>query len=182
MIAREFVRMIKSDLKHYRLVGFVSIISGLIFNLEFRLLLNYRICNFLYVSKSFFYWIIPFLIKKQRIRYGSHIHYSAKIGENFRFAHANGIDIGDAQIGNNVTIFHHVTLGSHGRKNEKMSYPIIEDNVKIYTGSVIIGGITVGHNSVIGANVVLSESVPPYSFVVTSVNKIITNKNIVKLV
>jgi serine acetyltransferase len=81
------------------------------------------------------------------------------------FPHPVGIVIGDgAVIGRNVRIYQNVTLGL--TQNGVGGYPTIEDDVSIYAGAVVIGGITVGAGSVIGANAIVSRDVPAGSVVV----------------
>lgn len=101
---------------------------------------------------------------------GVDIHPGAIIGESFFIDHATGTVIGEtAIIGNNVKIYQGVTLGALFVKKSlarQKRHPTIEDNVIIYARSTILGGdTTVGHDSVIGGNVWLTESVLPYSVV-----------------
>lgn len=101
---------------------------------------------------------------------GIDIHPGAQIGIPFAIDHGTGIVVGEsAVIGNNVKIYQGVTLGalSVDKKLAKSKrHPTVEDDVVIYAQAVILGGDTVvGHHSVIGGNVWLTESVPPYSFV-----------------
>ena len=104
-------------------------------------------------------------------RTGIDIHPGAKIGERFFIDHGTGVVIGETcTIGRNVRIYQGVTLG--GLSFEKDStgalvkglkrHPDIEDNVVIYANASILGGDTViGHDSEIGGNVWLKDSVPP---------------------
>jgi len=101
---------------------------------------------------------------------GIDIHPGAQIGECFFIDHGTGTVIGEtAVIGNNVKLFHGVTLGalSVPHKPDKTNgankrHPTIEDDVTIYSGATILGGDTViGHGSVIGGNAWLTQSVPP---------------------
>lgn len=108
-------------------------------------------------------------------RWGSHvtrfltgieIHPGAVIGDGFFIDHGMGVVIGEtAEIGQNVTIYHGVTLGGtslvHGKR-----HPTIEDNVVIGAGAKVLGAIVIGSNSRIGANAVVVKSVPPESVVV----------------
>jgi len=108
-------------------------------------------------------------------RWGSHatrfftgieIHPGAVIGDGFFIVHGMGVVIGEtAEIGNNVTLYHGVTLGgtslAHGKR-----HPTIEDNVVIGAGAKVLGAIVVGSNSRIGANAVVVKDVPPDSVVV----------------
>ncbi len=101
---------------------------------------------------------------------GIDIHPGAVIGKSFFIDHGTGIVVGEtAIIGNNVKLYQGVTVGalnvSKGQATQKR-HPTIEDNVIIYAGSTILGGkTTIGHDSIIGGNVWLTESVPPYSMV-----------------
>ena len=106
-------------------------------------------------------------------RTGIDIHPGASIGERFFIDHGTGVVIGETcTIGRNVRLYQGVTLG--GRSFEKDSsgalvkglkrHPDIEDNVVIYANATILGGETViGHDSEIGGNVWLRESIPPNS-------------------
>jgi Serine acetyltransferase len=101
---------------------------------------------------------------------GIDIHPGAQIGTSFAIDHGTGIVIGEsAIIGNDVKIYQGVTLGalSVDKKLAKSKrHPTIEDGVVIYAQAIILGGETiVGHHSVVGGNVWLTTSVPPFSSV-----------------
>ena len=101
---------------------------------------------------------------------GVDIHPGATIGGSFFIDHGTGTVIGEtAVIGNNVKIYQGVTLGAlfvEKSLAKKKRHPTIEDNVIIYARSTILGGDTrIGHDSVIGGNVWLTESVQPFSVV-----------------
>ncbi len=97
---------------------------------------------------------------------GIEIHPGAKIGKRFFIDHGMGVVIGEtAEIGDDVTIYHGVTLGGTSWKKEKR-HPTIENNVMIGVGAKILGPLTVGHDSKIGANSVVVNGVPPHSTVV----------------
>lgn len=106
---------------------------------------------------------------------GIDIHPGATIGRRFFIDHGTGVVIGETcTIGNNVKLYQGVTLGAksfpldeHGNPIKGIKrHPDIEDNVIIYAGATILGGDTrIGHDSVIGGNVWLTQSVPPYSTV-----------------
>jgi serine O-acetyltransferase len=102
---------------------------------------------------------------------GIDIHPGANIGKSFCIDHGTGIVIGETTvIGDNVKIYQGVTLGALSVSKdlfETKRHPTIEDNVVVYAQAVILGGdTTVGRHSVIGGNVWLTKSVPPYSLVV----------------
>lgn len=105
---------------------------------------------------------------------GIDIHPGARIGDAFFIDHGTGIVIGETSvIGNNVKIYQGVTLGAlsvaKGLSDTKR-HPTIEDDVIIYSNATILGGNTViGHDSIIGGNVWLTRSVPPFSMVHNSV-------------
>lgn len=94
------------------------------------------------------------------------IHPGAIIGERFFIDHGMGVVIGEtAEIGNDVLIYHGVTLGGVSLKKEKR-HPTIGNNVIIGAGAKILGPITVGDNAKIGANTVVVRDVPPNATVV----------------
>lgn len=96
-----------------------------------------------------------------RIVFGCEINSRMKCGQGITIAH-NGCGIvinKDSVIGNNVLIFQNVTIG--GR--DESGVPIIEDDVMIGAGAVILGGILIGEGAKIGANAVVLQDVPPYS-------------------
>ena len=132
---------------------------------RFRILLNYRIGRFCVENKNFFFNRVALRYRyKLLTKRGCDISYKAEIFENLSLPHPIGIVIGEGVvIKNNVTIFQQVTLGSHGKKGEMLSYPVIENNVKIYAGAKIIGGVTVGENSIVGANTLVNKNVPANS-------------------
>ncbi len=97
---------------------------------------------------------------------GIEIHPGVTIGPGFFIDHGMGIVIGEtAEIGANVSLYHGVTLG--GTSSEKVKrHPTLEDGVVVGAGAKILGAITIGEKSRIGANAVVVKSVPPNSVVV----------------
>lgn len=102
---------------------------------------------------------------------GIEIHPGAQIGKRFFIDHGAGVAIGEtAIIGNNVMLYHQVTLGATGwwrpslRRRQKR-HPTIEDDVTIGVGAAILGPIVIGRGSRIGAMALVLESVPPNSVV-----------------
>src|SRR5260221_6027772 len=119
---------------------------------------------------------IPFLPRliSQCARFitgGIEIHPGAKIGKRFFIDHGAGIVIGETtEIGNNVMLYHQVTLGATGWWRPgpgrlQKRHPTIEDDVTIGVGAAILGPITIGRGSKIGAMVLVLESGPPHSVV-----------------
>ena len=98
---------------------------------------------------------------------GIEIHPGAKIGKNLFIDHGMGVVIGEtSEIGNNVTIYHAVTLGGISpsidseRQRQEKRHPTIGDNVVIGSGAQIIGPVKVGNGSRIAANAVVVNDVP----------------------
>jgi serine O-acetyltransferase len=97
---------------------------------------------------------------------GIEIHPAAKIGAGFFIDHGMGVVIGEtAEIGDDVTLYQGVTLGGTGFATGKR-HPTVQDNVTIGSGAKLLGPITVGHGSKVGANSVVIHDVPPNSTVV----------------
>lgn len=78
-----------------------------------------------------------------------------------------------AEIGNNVVMYHNVTLGGIGGEKNVKRHPTIEDDVIIGTGAKILGPITIGKGAKIGANSVVLQDIPPYSTAVGAPAKVI---------
>ena len=94
------------------------------------------------------------------------IHPNAAVGDGLFIDHGTGVVIGEtAEVGDNVTIYQGVTLGGTGFATGKR-HPTVEDNVTIGSGAKLLGPITIGHGSKIGANSVVIHDVPPNSTVV----------------
>ena len=101
-----------------------------------------------------------------RILTGVEIHPAATLGDRVFIDHATGVVIGEtAEVGDDVTIYHGVTLGGTSLDGGKR-HPTIGDNVTIGAGAKVLGAITIGANSQIGANSVVIKPVPPNSVVV----------------
>lgn len=101
-------------------------------------------------------------------RMGTHIeiHPAATIGRRFFIDHGSGVVIGEtAEIGDDVTLYHGVTLGGTSWDKGKR-HPTIEDGAIVSAGAKILGAITVGQNARVGANAVVIKDVPPNMTVV----------------
>jgi len=121
-------------------------------------LISYRIAHFLYLKKIFF--LSRFISQLARFFTGIEIHPGAKIGKGLFIDHGMGVVIGEtAEVGNNVTIYHGVTLGGTGKDTGKR-HPTIEDDVLIGTGAKVLGPITVGKGAKVGSNAVVLKDVP----------------------
>lgn len=124
----------------------------------------HRIAHGFYKRKLYF--IARLISQISRFFTGIEIHPGAKIGRRFFIDHGMGVVIGETcEIGNNVTVFQGVTLGGTGKEKGKR-HPTINDNALIATGAKVLGSITIGENSKVGAGAVVLSDVPPNSTVV----------------
>ena len=125
----------------------------------------HRIANFFNTAK--FDLIARIISQFSRFLTGIEIHPNAKIGKNLFIDHGMGVVIGEtSEIGDNVTIYHMVTLGgiapsinSNDQRNIKR-HPTIEDEVVVGSGAQVLGPVTVGRCAKIGANAVITKDVP----------------------
>lgn len=138
-------------------------------------LIVYRIAHKLYNKKCFF--LARLLSQLARFFTGIEIHPGAKIGRGLFIDHGMGVVIGEtAEIGDNVTIYHGVTLGGTGKDKGKR-HPTVKDNVIIGAGAKILGPITIGNNVKVGANSVVLKNVPDNATAVGIPAKIIVKDN-----
>lgn len=120
-------------------------------------LIVYRLAHKLYTHKWFF--LARLLSQINRFFTGIEIHPGAKIGKGLFIDHGMGVVIGEtAEVGDDVTIYHGVTLGGTGKDKGKR-HPTIGDNVIIGAGAKVLGPITIGDNVKIGANSVVLKDV-----------------------
>src|SRR5215208_545557 len=114
-----------------------------------------------------------FLSHLARFLTGIEIHPGAKIGRRFFIDHGMGVVIGETtEIGDDVTIYQGVTLGGTSTQRTKR-HPTIEDSVTIFSGAAVLGPVTVGRHSRVGAGSVLVTSVPAHSTVVGIPGKVV---------
>ncbi len=107
---------------------------------------------------------------------GVDIHPAAVLGPGLFIDHATGVVIGEtAEVGADVTIYHGVTLGGTSLERGKR-HPTVGDRVTIGAGAKVLGPITIGHDSRIGANAVVVKPVPPDSVVVGVPGQVIHRK------
>ena len=121
-------------------------------------LISHRIAHWFYKHKMFF--IARLTSQLSRHFTGIEIHPGAKIGKGLFIDHGMGVVIGEtAEIGDNVTIYHGVTLGGTGKEKGKR-HPTVGNNVLIGCGAKVLGNIRIGDNSNIGANSVVLKDIP----------------------
>jgi len=116
--------------------------------------------------KAGFRWLARWLAHWSRWLTGIEIHPGAVVGRRVFIDHGMGIVIGEtAEIGRNVSLLQGVTLGGTSTRREKR-HPTLQDNVTVGAGAKIIGAITIGENSRVGAGSVVVRDVPPNAVVV----------------
>ena len=140
------------------------------------------VANFFHIAG--FHLIARIISQTTRFFTGIEIHAGAKIGKNLFIDHGMGVVIGEtSEIGDDVTIYHAVTLGgispsvdSERQRHEKR-HPTIGDNVVIGSGAQIIGPVKVGNGSRIAANAVVVNDVPNDATMVGVPAKVIKTSN-----
>ena len=130
-----------------------------------KAVLFHKIAHFFCVAK--FDLIARIISQFSRFLTGIEIHPKAKIGKNLFIDHGMGVVIGEtSEIGNNVTIYHMVTLGGispsidSDKQRDVKRHPTLLDNVVVGSGAQVLGPIVVGKNAKIGANAVVTKDVP----------------------
>ena len=147
-----------------------------------KAVLLHRIANFFHIAS--FHLIARIISQISRFFTGIEIHPGAKIGKNLFIDHGMGVVIGEtSEIGDNVTIYHAVTLGGSSpsidseRQRHEKRHPTIGDDVVIGSGAQIIGPVVVGKCARIAANAVVVKDVPDNATMVGVPAKIIKTSN-----
>ena len=145
-------------------VTFKKILGKFLFSPAYKAVVYFRLAQYFAKKNSaisLFFFIHNFKTT------GAEINLKAKIEKGFHIAHPNGIVIGaGVRIKKRVTIYQGVTLGAKVMNSSKKGgdlsfyYPLVEDDVIIYAGAKIIGPVTIGKGSIVGANAVILKSVP----------------------
>jgi serine O-acetyltransferase len=131
----------------------------------------YRIAHALFKRKFFF--LARAVSQIARFFTGIEIHPGAQIGRRFFIDHGMGVVIGETCIiGDDCTIFQGVTLGGTGKEKGKR-HPTLQNNVLVASGAKVLGSITIGENSKIGAGSVVLKDVPPNATVVGIPGKVV---------
>lgn len=163
---------IKSDLARYRETWksrgekpgmFRVTVESLLFKAGFQAVLLFRISHFFHhLGLNYLAWAIS---RINLFLSGAEIEFNAEIGEGLMIAHPHGIVIGrGSRLGKNITMYQGITFGVKDLKPENIKkFPVAEDNVTLFAGAKVIGGVTVGKGSSVGANSVVVEDIPPGS-------------------
>lgn len=137
----------------------------------FHAILMHRLAHWLWQQQLT--TVARFVSHIGRFLTGIEIHPGAKIGRRFFIDHGMGVVIGEtSEIGDDVTIYQGVTLGGTSTRPIKR-HPTIEDSVTIFSGAAVLGPVTVGRHSRVGAGSVLVTSVPAHSTVVGIPGKVV---------
>ncbi|MCU1403815.1 MAG: cysE [Glaciihabitans sp.] len=124
---------------------------------------GYRVTNRLWRRGAF----LPARLLSQYVRFltGVEIHPGATIGRRFFIDHGMGVVIGEtAEIGDDVMLYHGVTLGGRSMLHEKR-HPSLGDGVIVGAGATILGPVVIGEHSVVGAQAVVLKDAPAYSVI-----------------
>jgi serine O-acetyltransferase len=144
----------------------VRAVSSVLWSRGVQAVFLYRIGHWLWQRHL---WVgSAMLLRLSEVLYGVDIAYEASIGPGLVLRHPSDVVIGKkARIGRDVTIFNGVTLGNRlsGSAHRPDGMPTIEDQVLLGTGAKILGPVVVGTGSVVGANAVVTRSVPAGSTV-----------------
>ncbi len=123
-------------------------------------------------------WLARFVSTFSRWLTGIEIHPGAKIGRRFFIDHGMGIVIGEtAEIGDNCTLYHGVTLGGTSW-NPGKRHPTLQDNVVVGAGAKVLGPLTVGEGARVGSNAVVVKEVPAGSTVVGIPGRVVTTQKV----
>lgn len=117
-----------------------------------------------WLYKKGFKVLARYISERTRIKTNIEIHPGAQIGEDVFIDHGTGVVIGEtAVVGDRVKMYHGVTLGGTGKEKGTKRHPTIEHDVHIGAKAIILGDVTIGHHSKVGAGAYVDRDVPPYS-------------------
>jgi serine O-acetyltransferase len=140
----------------------------------------YRISHWLWLHRLF--WSGRLVSHLGRMLTGIEIHPGATIGAGLFIDHGMGVVIGEtAEIGINVTLYHGVTLGGTSW-NKGKRHPTLEEDVVVGAGAKILGPITIGARTRVGANAVVVKNVPPDSVVIGIPGRITHRQGVAQVV
>lgn len=149
---------------------FIEVVPGMKFGIIFRLCQHHHGRN-----KLLFYFYFLWL-RRLKYKYGFDISHRTKIGKGLYIGHFGGIVIhGDTVIGENCNLSQGMTIGVLNR-GKTAGIPIIGNRVFIGPGAVILGGITIGNDVLIGANAVVNFNVPDNAVVAAPLASVISDK------
>ncbi|RPH74786.1 MAG: serine acetyltransferase [Nitrospiraceae bacterium] len=150
-----------------------SLLKEVLHSRTFRVVATMRLCQGVAASRGLLRMALPILRLLHRIsthRAAMDLSWRTEIGGGLALPHGWGLVVNaGAKIGNNVSLFHGVTLGRRdkiSRDGERLTeYPVLEDEVWVGPHAIIVGGVTIGRGSRIAGGAFVTESIPPYSVV-----------------
>jgi serine O-acetyltransferase len=123
------------------------------------------------------HWLARLISQFARWATGIEIHPGAQIGRRFFIDHGMGVVIGEtAEIGDDCTLYHGVTLGGTSWRNEKR-HPTLGNNVVVGAGAKILGPVLIGDNARVGSNSVVVKDVPPGATVVGIPGRLVVRRD-----
>lgn len=129
----------------------------------YRLVVWLRVCQYLKRKRNPLYPLAYLFLNHYKVKYGIDAHVSTPIGPGLDIVHGGAVFLSVERIGANCTIYQGVTLGSG--LDYTSGYPVMEDNVVLYTGAVISGPVTLHKGCRVGANSVVTRDVPENTLV-----------------
>lgn len=137
----------------------------------FRVLQRCKRSGFLKYTLGLFAYIME---RHLSFKYDIHANSNIPVGPGLQIVHGSGVYLNCASVGSNVTVYQSVTFGT-GRKNTEtgLDIPTVENDVTVYPGAVIAGGITLHSGCVVAANSFVNCDVPPNSLVAGAPGRIV---------
>lgn len=159
--------------RKYGNFSWMNLFNGALAQRTFRVVVTMRLCQIVSESRG---PIRAFLLPMKLLHRiatqlaAVDLSWQTNVGAGIAITHGWGLVVSPgAKIGNNVTLFHGVTLGRRDRiaadGTRVTEYPVLEDEVWVGPHAIIVGGVTVGRGSRIGGGAFVTENVPPYSIV-----------------
>lgn len=177
------IYLIKSDLERIeKSANFYTFFKRMIFpqGTTFRYTVWMRIlanCKRSRIKKYTIGLLAYIISNHYSIKYGIHINENIEIGPGLKIVHSDCVYLNCKKIGSNFTVYQGCTLGSANSDKGRALIPIVEDNVTVYTGSVVAGDVTLHDGCVIGANSFVNFDVPENTLVSGVPAKIVRKVN-----
>lgn len=135
-------------------------LAGLPLDHERRVVLIYRIGCAVVDQRPAGWRIAIRWLRSAMLRTGNDLNFASQVGPGLSLPHPLGVVIGDGvQVGRDLRVWQHVTLGSTGRAGEAAAYPVVGDGVRLFAGCVVVGSVTIGDDAIVAANAVVVRDV-----------------------